>query len=129
MTGLNLGAGLRLDPQWTANSLTFTAIASLLADLTGDGFVDFEDLTILLANWNKNVESRFGNLVAPDESVVDFEDLTVLLADWTGPAPADSPEAALGTEGVPEPSTLVLALLATLGIGVGRWRRVTRKKP
>ena len=52
----------------------------------------------------------------------DFEDLTVLLADWTGPGPGGSPEAALGTEAVPEPSSLLLALLATLGLSFYRRR-------
>ena len=101
--------------------------ASLLpSDLNSNGFVDFEDLTILLANWNKDVTAADGNLVEPLVSVVNFADLTVLLADWTGPGPAGAPAAALG-EAVPEPSTLLLALLATLGISVcGRRRRRDR---
>ena len=53
---------------------------------------------------------------------VDFEDLTVLLADWTGPGPAASPESALG-DAVPEPSSLLLALLATIGLSFYRRRR------
>jgi hypothetical protein len=95
---------------------------SLLADLTNNGFVDFQDLTILLANWNKEVTAAEGNLVSADTTPVNFQDLTVLLADWTGPGPAGSPEAALGTEAVPEPSSLLLALFATLGLSFG-WRR------
>ena len=55
-------------------------------------------------------------------TVVNFADLTVLLSDWTGPGPAGSPEAALG-EAVPEPSSLLLALLATLGLSFYRRRR------
>ena len=47
----------------------------------------------------------------------------MLLADWTGPGGAGSPEAALGEEVVPEPSTLLLALLATLGLSFYRRRR------
>ncbi|MCH8043080.1 MAG: SUMF1/EgtB/PvdO family nonheme iron enzyme, partial [Planctomycetes bacterium] len=76
---------------------------SLPSDLTNNGFVDFEDLTILLANWNKEVTAAEGNLVNADTTPVNFDDLTVLLADWTGPGPAGSPEAALGAEAVPEP--------------------------
>ena len=60
-------------------------------DLTGNGFVDFEDLTVLLANWNKDVTAADGNLVEPLTSVVNFEDLTVLLAAWTGPGAAAAP--------------------------------------
>ena len=66
----------------------------VVADLTGNGFVDFEDLTILLANWNQNVAASQGNLVDPTGTAVNFEDLTVLLAAWTGPGPAASPQAA-----------------------------------
>ena len=92
------------------------------SDLTGNGFVDFEDLTVLLANWNKEVGADAGNLVNPTTTPVNFEDLTVLLADWTGPGPAGSPEAALG-EAVPEPSTLLLALFGLLSAVCCRRRR------
>ena len=59
----------------------------------------------------------------PAITVVNFADPTVLLADWTGPGPAGSPEAALGTVAVPEPSSLLLALLATLGLSFHRRQR------
>ncbi|MCH7633037.1 MAG: PEP-CTERM sorting domain-containing protein, partial [Planctomycetes bacterium] len=48
---------------------------------------------------------------------------TVLLADWTGPGPAGSPEAALGAEAVPEPSALLLGVIAALGLSFYRRRR------
>ncbi|MCH8923300.1 MAG: PEP-CTERM sorting domain-containing protein [Planctomycetes bacterium] len=105
------------DPSYTTTDSTDSTLSS---DLTGNGFVDFEDLTILLANWNQQVTQ--GNLVDVEGTPVNFEDLTVLLADWTGPAPAASPEAALGTEAVPEPSTFVLAALAIIGFGCCRDR-------
>ena len=98
---------------------------SLLADLTGDGFVDFDDLTILLAHWDQEVSAGQGNLVDPLGTPINFQDLTFLLADWTGPGPVGSPEAALGEAAVPEPSSLMLALLATLGLSFG-WRRRRR---
>ena len=97
---------------------------TLLADLTGNGFVDFQDLTILLANWNKpNATAAEGNLVQADTTSVDFADLTTLLAAWTGSGAAGSPEAALGAEAVPEPSTLLLMAIATLGLSFYRRRR------
>jgi hypothetical protein len=106
-------------------SLIGTAVTEpISSDLTNNGFVDFQDLTILLANWNKEVTAAEGNLVNADTTPVNFQDLTVLLADWTGPGPAGSPEAALG-EAVPEPSTLVLLAMATLGLSFG-WRRRRR---
>ncbi|MCH8043429.1 MAG: PEP-CTERM sorting domain-containing protein [Planctomycetes bacterium] len=97
--------------------------ALLASDLNKNGFVDFEDLTVLLANWNTDVGLEGGNLVEPLTSVVGFPDLTVLLADWTGPGPAGSPEAALGTEAVPEPSTFVLLALGAMGAVALRRRR------
>ena len=98
-------------------------LASLPSDLTNNGFVDFEDLTVLLANWNQNVTAAEGNLVDAANTPVNFEDLTVLLADWTGPGPAGSPEAALATEAVPEPSSLALAVLGLLSVVCCRRRR------
>ena len=98
---------VRLDAPW----------GSVPSDLTNNGFVDFEDLTVLLANWNKQVGAEAGNLVNADTTPVNFEDLTVLLADWTGPGPAESPEGALGAEAVPEPSSLILFAIAALGSG------------
>ncbi|MCH8921579.1 MAG: hypothetical protein IIA67_00345, partial [Planctomycetes bacterium] len=64
------------------------------ADLTGDGFVDFQDLTILLAHWDQMVSAGQGNLVDPLSTPINFQDLTFLLAAWTGPGGAASPQAA-----------------------------------
>ncbi len=85
---------------WVSNLATVTINneSRLPADLTGNGFVDFEDLTVLLANWNQNVSAAEGNLVDAGGSPVNFEDLTVLLAAWTGPGPAGAPQAAVGRE-------------------------------
>lgn len=55
------------------------------ADLTGNGTVDFEDVTILLSNWNTHASIGEGNLVGWDSSVVNFGDLTYLLSEWTDP--------------------------------------------
>jgi len=78
---------------------------------------------VLLANWNKDVGADGGNLVDSLTTVVNFDDLTVLLAAWTGPGPAAAPEAALGAEAVPEPSTAILAALGLLGMLVTSRRR------
>ena len=45
-----------------------------------------------------------------------------LRGEWTGPGPAGSPDAALGEAAIPEPSSLLLALLATLGLSFYRRR-------
>ena len=93
------------------------------SDLTGDNFVDFDDLTILLAHWDQEVSAGQGNLVDPLTTAINFQDLTFLLADWTGPGPVGSPEAASGEAAVPEPSGLALALVASLGVCCWRRRR------
>ncbi|MCH8046812.1 MAG: alkaline phosphatase family protein [Planctomycetes bacterium] len=107
---------------YTASIINWSPIdtPALFADPTGNGFVDFEDLTVLLANWNEPVDPSQGNLVSPDSTPVNFEDLTQSLAEWTGPGPAASPEASLGGAAVPEPSTLMLAVCGLLGVV---WRR------
>jgi hypothetical protein len=97
-----------------------------ISDLTDNGFVDFQDLTILLANWNKQVSADQGNVISPGDTPVNFADLTFLLAEWTGPAPGGSPHAALSAPAVPEPSTFVLAAVAMLGVSLraARFRRM-----
>ena len=69
-----------------------TAVPS---DLTGDGYVDFEDLTVLLANWNTDGKWADGDLSGTFDTagIINFQDLTVLLSDWTEPGGAASPEA------------------------------------
>jgi hypothetical protein len=104
-----------------------TILDMLMSDLTGDGAVDFMDLTLLLANWNRpGVTKADGNLVSPDTTTVNFADLTFLLADWTGSAGAASPEEALAAEAIPEPSTAVLALLGMMGVLCCGRRKMTR---
>ena len=109
-------------------SLQFTVVAepstAKLSDLSNNGFVDFDDLTILLANWDQDAIAALGNIVDADGTPVNFDDLAVLLSEWTGPDPNVGAEAALG-EAIPEPSSLLLALLATLGLSFG-WRRRRR---
>ena len=101
-------------------------VSPISSDLTGNGFVDFDDLAILLANWDQDDRlGNFGNLVNPDTTPINFDDLAVLLSDWTGPGSNFTVDATIGDEAVPEPSTLVLALIATLGLSVG-WRQRRR---
>ena len=103
-----------------AHANIFDSTPLLIGDLTGDGFVAFEDLTVLLAAWNTMVSAAEGNLVDPEGTVVNFEDLTVLLSEWTGPAPGAAPAAAEGAaNAVPEPSTLLLALMSLCALA---WR-------
>ena len=102
---------------------------TLLSDLTGNGFVDFQDLTLLLANWNAMVAVGEGNLVDPSGSVVDFADLTVLLADWTGPGAIPSPGAVDQVAAqVPEPTAATLAMIGLM-ILLGAFTRRIKPRP
>jgi len=88
----------------------------LLGDLNHDGFVGQDDLNIVLANWGQAVDA--GAMLLGDSSgdgLVGQDDLNVVLANWgTGSPP---PAAMLPIQAVPEPSSLVLLVLAgTLGV-------------
>ncbi len=87
---------------------------SLPGDLTGDGFVDDSDLSILLANWDTPLPTRsMGDL--DGDSVIGDADLSALLGNWN-PAP---PAAATA---IPEP-----AAAAILGFG-GSLAMLRRKR-
>ena len=58
-----------------------TSAGTLAADLTGNGFVDFEDLNLLLAAWNPNVSAAYARprnplrrlqAAAVDRALTDF---------------------------------------------------------
>ena len=66
----------------------------LAGDLTGDGAIDFRDLTLLLANWNRDVGAELGNIAFPETTLVDQADLKLLLNHWTGSPAAGAPAAA-----------------------------------
>ena len=85
------------------------AAGRCLGDVDGDGLVDDNDLSLVLANWTRDVGWDDGNVNS--DHVVDDNDLSLVLANWTGPAAA----------GIPEPAS---ALILLLGACVaGRQRR------
>ena len=107
----------------SGSAYLFTS-ASLPSDLTGNGFVDADDLFVLLNHWDEvDAGAELGDLfVDPAKPGVNADDLFVLLGEWTGPDPNPPVIAALGAAAVPEPSSLLLAVLATFGLCVRRRR-------
>ena len=77
-------------------------------DLNYDGFVDNDDLDILLGNWNQATTPGLGEL--DGTSLVDGLDLGLLLGTWN-PQPQ---QASSFTQSIPEPSSLLLFLSALL---------------
>ena len=88
----------------------------IMGDANGDGVVDDDDLSLLLAHWNQDVTGEddggwgFGefNGLAP----VQDDDLSLLLANWSGPV----------TE-IPEPASALVMLLGFAGAALRRGRK------
>lgn len=89
------------------NDVELTTVTPFLPeDLNMDGFVDSLDLGILLGNWNQSTTPDQGELNGTPP--VDSLDLGLLLGAWNPPASAAT--------SVPEPSSLVLILMVSLGL-------------
>jgi probable HAF family extracellular repeat protein len=67
---------------WVASGLSF-APPPPCADVSGDGQVNFVDVTSVLANWNTT--SPFGD--ANEDGAVNFADITAILANWGATCP------------------------------------------
>ena len=107
-----------LDGMWTVGTLSLTdddvnniiyltglsGGSRLMGDANRDGFVDDNDLSLLLANWGKDV--GWGQGEFSGTAPVDDNDLSLLLANWTGSAPAGI--------AVPEPASAALLVLGAL---------------
>jgi len=91
--------------------------ARIVGDADDNGFVDPEDLAVLLANWESGpaIASTWATGDFTGDTDVNDADLSLLLANWTGPPPP------AGTM-IPEPVTA-----ASLALGVLALRR--RRRP
>ena len=92
-------------------------------DVNDDGLVDGQDINLILDNWGTGTTREQGDLV--DDDVIDNLDVLQVKANWgVGLVPPEPPE---GT--IPEPATLAILGLATLGFfvrrrGIGKWASV-----
>ncbi|KKL04419.1 hypothetical protein LCGC14_2616250 [marine sediment metagenome] len=84
-----------------------TVLAMLIGDVDLSGYVDDDDLSLVLANWGTETEWTDGDL--DSSGLVDDDDLSLLLANW-GAGPAPAPEA------IPEPATLSLLAIGGLAL-------------
>ena len=79
---------------------------SLAGDYNGNGQVEQGDLDLVLLNWGSDtVPAEWTN--EPPTGAVDQEELDAVLLNWGSGAPLGA------ASGVPEPGSLVLALLVT----------------
>ncbi len=78
---------------------------SLMGDVNLDGFVDDDDMSLLLANWGTGNEWGLGDFNS--DNTVDDDDLSLLLANWNEGSPPP-----MAGDPVPEPATMLM-----LGIG------------
>jgi formylglycine-generating enzyme required for sulfatase activity len=101
----NLASSARLngDPLSWFDYLGFRVARSDPGDANGDGTVDINDLTIVLANYNRTgMTWSQGNFIG--DGTVDINDLTIVLANYN----ASSGSSAAAIADVPEPSSCLL---------------------
>ena len=88
-------------------------------DANGDGKVDINDLTVVLANYGQTgMAWSQGAMDGDPAAKVDINDLTVVLANYNTAYGASS-----GIKSVPEPAALALLGIAALTLPVFAWRK------
>ncbi len=103
------GGGINPAGKGHAYLLTPVPWPPIVGDVDRSGYVDDDDLSILLANWGFGTEWGQGDL--DGSGTVDDDDLSLLLANWGAGCPPTS-------QAIPEPATL--ALLAVGGLALIR---------
>ena len=79
----------------------------LIGDADLDGYVDDDDLNLLISSWNQS--GNWGNGDFSNDGFVDDDDLNLLLSNWhTGTPPP------MGQGAIPEPATLSLLVFGAI---------------
>ena len=100
--GGDTAAITRSDGTFTINGTTYGDY--LPGDLSGDGFVGIDDLSIVLGNWNATVAHGVVALGDPSgDGFVGISDLNAVLGNWNNGTPPAS------QAHIPEPGTVLLA--------------------
>jgi hypothetical protein len=104
---------------YNGNSYQAFEILNLLpGDANGDGTVDINDLTIVLAHYNQTGQTwSAGEFTG--SGTVDINDLTIVLAHYS----ETSGSSAGGPAAVPEPCALALLAAGAAGLLACAWRR------
>lgn len=93
------------DDGWGSISAIAGEMFILATEMEGDvdhsGYVDDDDLSLLLAGWGQNTDWNGGNLNG--DTVVNDDDLSLLLASWNQGTPPPPPATS-----VPEPAMMIL---------------------
>ncbi len=94
--------------------------ALLAGDVDGSGYVDDDDLSVLLANWGMAADWSGGDLNG--DAAVNDDDLSLLLSHWNEGIPPTTSGVA-----VPEPATVFLFIFGALA-DMTRRRSISRPR-
>ncbi len=99
-----------------------------MGDINLSGFVDDDDLSLLLSHWNHAADPwGFGNLSDDDPyggtlGLVNDDDLSLLLAHWNHTTGVSVP-APMGGGAVPEPATMLMLAIGAAGALIRKRKR------
>ncbi len=94
-------------------------VVPIVGDLNGDGFVEIDDLNIVLDNWNQNVPPGDPLADPSGDGFVGIDDLNEVLGDWNAGTPPPPSEGAV----IPEPGTVLMVCAGGLSLLRHRWVR------